>query len=274
MKPSRKLIPVFLTLVLVLLLAPAPLFGEEEDAELALDPPDAPTTEAVDSELAAQLEESDQRDLAEQQETQKEAEVPNVDEDSFAARESNEQIKLLKYHRQMVVDRDRAKLSGQEDSPHTFHLAAGLLVNSEGGPGGDLDFQVSISDHFTLGGVLSTYRGTSTEFIVGEEFAGSYSVLGVAAVVNYYSRRPYEGIWLQFGAGMDSFRAGNNLFSDPTIVNTAPVFGTLGWRFLNDTNNLTFAFGVGGRFYPFAIEPSFVFMLNLQVGLAWNVFPH
>lgn len=264
-----------LLLITLLIAGPAVLQAEEEEAptdeaSLALDPPDAANGE---SDLARDLDESDQKDAEDRENKTRDAEVANIEEDTFAAREGNEQIKLLKYHKQIIADRDRLKASGQEDAPHTFHFALGGLFTTVTAPGAEAEFQVGFSEHWSFGVVGNLFPfADSNGSVLGVAFSGGVSTIGGLATFNYYSRRAYEGIWVQAGAGFDSFRVGS--LAGDTIINTPPFVFNMGWRFLNETNNLTFAFTAGSRVYFFSPEPEVFFTLRLQVGLAWNIFPH
>ncbi len=266
MKPNRLLL-----LLGAFLLVMAPVYvahAEEEDVELALEPPDE-GAEAVSKEALSE-EERRMQDLVEEEQGDlvadpnrrepAEADVPQLSDGRYDTRETNQQQKILRYHRERLDGREYLAFEGEEDAPHRFHGSFGVHFGfyTPSVTQGNLEFQVSTSNHFAL--------GLKSDF-------SNMSILA-ALTLNYYSRRPYEGIWLQLGVGYDYYRElGNNLFNDPTIRGTTPILFEMGWRYLAD-NNLTFAFCAGVNGYFFVPKPFVYFNTQFQIGLAWNVFPH
>lgn len=242
--------------------------AEEEDVELALEPPDE-GSEAVSREALSE-EEQRLQDLVEEEQGDIVADpnrrepsnldVPQLSDGKYETRESNQQMKILRYHRERLDGREYLAFEGEEDSPHRFHgsLGVNLGLQQPGVTQGNIEFQVSASQHFALG-LKSNFSNDS---------------ILVAGTINYYSRRPFEGIWIQLGFGYDYYRTlTTSFFSDPTIRATTPIIFEMGWRYLAD-NNLTFGFCAGVNGYFFVPQPFVYFNTQLQIGLAWNVFPH
>ncbi len=243
-------------------------FAEDEDVELALEPPDEGTA-AVNREALSEEEkrlqelvEDEQGDIVADPTRREpsELDVPQLSDGKYETRESNQQMKILRYHRERLDGREYLAFEGQEDPPHRFHASLGVHFGfyNPSITQGNLELQVSASNNFTLG--------------LKADFSNLSVLTGLT--FNYYSRRPYEGIWLQFGVAYEYFRTlGVNLFPDPTIRATTPLLFEMGWRYLAD-NNFTFAFCAGVNGYFFVPQPFVYFNAQFQVGLAWNVFPH
>lgn len=251
----------------------------EEDVELSLDPPEAELDrQPSDDEItdpsfdgtgqAAQLDDPDTRT------PQADANVPFVDENSYEGAQFSARAKILRFHRRVQTEERIQSRVGQNEAPHRFHLGLGANVIQDAYMGAVIDFQTTIAHHFTVGPVLSYYKFPERRSIFGTPFVGVLSVPGFGAGVSYYSRKPYDGIWAQAGLGYDSFRRGNDPFTGAAVESAIPLFFNFGWRFLEDSNNLTFAFGLGGRGYFFERDPRFLLALRLEIGLGWNVFPH
>jgi len=267
MKPNRFL----LLLGAFVIVTSTPIYvayAEEEDVELALEPPDE-GAEAVNNEALSEEErrlqelvEEEQGDLVADPNRREpaEADVPQLSDGRYDTRESNQQQKILRYHRERLDGREYLAFEGEEDPPHRFHGSLGVHfgIYTPSVTQGNVEFQVSASNHFAI--------GVKTDF-------SNMSIL-LALTANYYSRRPYEGIWVQLGFGYDYYRTlGVNLFNDSTIRATTPILFEMGWRYLGD-NNLTFAFCAGVNGYFFVPRPFVYFNTQLQIGLAFNVFPH
>lgn len=270
MLSSRRKHVFFILLALALVSSRA--LRAEEDVELALEPPDS----GDESQLKEQLDEAESqaREPAENPDGEPatseegdavpkktpEAEVPQINDNVFESHAGTEQMKLLRYHRQLMTDRDLLASSGDEDPPLRFHVSAGVHfgISATSINQANIDFQIAVAKHFALG----TYANYSPSSTLG------------AFTINYYSRQPYEGIWVQLGAGYERFASGsNNVFNDSTIASTSPVVLDVGWRWLGDSN-LTFAFGAGINGYFFVPSPTVQFNVKLQLGLAWNIWPH
>ncbi len=246
----------------------SPAMAEEEDVELALEPPDEGS--AAVSREALSEEEQRLQDLVEEEQGDIVADpnrrepsnldVPQLSDGKFETRESNQQMKILRYHRERLDGREYLAFEGQEDSPHRFHgsLGVNLGLTAPQVTQGNIEFQISASNHFAL--------GLKANF-------SNMAILG-AVTLNYYSRRPFEGIWVQMGFGYDYYRSlDNNIFGDNTIRATTPLIFLMGWRYLAE-NNLTFGFCAGVNGYFFVPSPFVYFTTQLQIGLAWNIFPH
>ena len=266
-----KLKPLVLLLCALFLASPfvsPQALAEDEDVELALEPPDE-GSEAVSKEALSEEErrlqelvEEEQGDIVADPNRREPADldVPQVSDGRYESRESNQQMKILRYHRERLDGREYLAFEGEEDSPHRFHGSLGVHFGmlNPGITQGNVEFQVSASNHFALG-LKSNFS--------------NQSILG-AITLNYYSRKPFEGIWIQLGFAYDYYRSlDNNIFGDSTIRATTPLLFGMGWRYLAD-NNLTFGFAAGINGYFFVPRPFVYFNTVLQIGLAWNVFPH
>src|SRR5688572_24168753 len=116
----------------ILLLAALVVFAgdvrAEEDVELALEPPDEPGSESQlrekaeeqEREAASAAEEGDPSASVEPPEDaglesadgetvvqRPESEVPQIDDNAYESRVGTEQMRLLKFHQQIIVDRER-----------------------------------------------------------------------------------------------------------------------------------------------------------------------
>jgi hypothetical protein len=191
--------------------------------------------------------------------------VPQFEDPS----DDGDPLEVLRFHRKLISERNRYRDPGENDAPLSFHLAGGPALGTHTSFGGQLDFQFAFVRNFSLG-LLANYASvTNQTSFFGQNVNGAITSLGGGAALNFYSRQPYEGIWIQAGAGYDTFRDATG-----SLGGQIPVFFSCGWRFLEDHHNLTFAFGLGGRAYFFNSEPRYFMTLKLEVGFGWNVFPH
>lgn len=259
-------------------MACGPAFAEDDNVELALDPPDDATDQLLEEAVREDSPGREPDDIAqERREPRNEADVPLIGDENFQAR-NTEQQRLLNYHRQIILEREALAASGKEDPPHRFHVGAGFLFSNQGAGNGQLlfDFQTTLADHFTFGvggylGKFTAAAGTNVGGVIVD--SGNISNVALNAGFNYYSRRPYEGIFITLASGFEFFRAGDNYFTAPIISSTPPIVFAMGWRWLG-SDNLTFSFQGGGTTYFFVNNPTFNFTLRLALGLAFNVFPH
>jgi hypothetical protein len=183
--------------------------------------------------------------------------------------DDGDSLEVLRFHRKLISERNRYRDPGENDAPLSFHLAGGPALVTEARIGAQLDFQFAFVRNFSLG-LLANYASvTNQKSFFGQTVNGAITLLGGGAALNFYSRQPYEGIWIQVGSGYDTFRDATG-----SLGSQIPVFFSCGWRFLEDHHNLTFAFGLGGRAYLFHSEPRYFMTLKLEVGFGWNVFPH
>ena len=184
-------------------------------------------------------------------------------------REDVESIEVLRFHRKLISERERYRDPDEENAPLKFHLAGGPALFSDADFGAHLDFQYAFTRHFTIGVIGSYFSITNQTTLFGQAVNGAVGAFGGGATLNYYSRQPYEGIWIQGGAGYDMFTDAAN-----SLAGQIPIFFSFGWRFLEDRDNLSFAFGAGGRAYFLAPEPRVYLTLKLEIGFGWNSFPH
>lgn len=295
----------FLRLVLVILIVSGSVAFAEDD-ELALDagagageaaPVEGGAATADDAELEAMLNarEGDPTDLPTKTEQARrdtaspgddvldfDSEKPGEAEDVYAIpqgggrvpqfedpREETESIEVLRFHRKLISEREKYRDPGEDDAPLTFHFGFGPALFTEADYGAQLDFQFAFTRNFSLGLVGNFARISNQASLFGQTTNGSVSVLGVGAALNFYSRQPYEGIWIQAGSGYDTFRD-----TTSSLQGQIPIFFSFGWRFLENRHNLTFAFGAGSHAYFFNSQPKVFLTLKLEIGFGWNVFPY
>lgn len=184
-------------------------------------------------------------------------------------REDTDQIEVLRFHRKLISERERYRDPGEDSFPLTFHVAGGPSLLTDADFGATVDFQFAFTRHFALGLVGSYISITNQTNLFGNAVNGIVNAFGPGAALNFYSRQPYEGIWIQAGAGYDFLNSGG-----ASLGGEIPLFFSFGWRFIEDRHNLTFAFGAGGRGYLFNSEPKMLITLKLEIGFGWNVFPH
>ena len=127
-----KLKPLVLLLCALFLAAPfvsPQALAEDEDVELALEPPDE-GSEAVSKEALSEEErrlqelvEEEQGDIVADPNRREPADldVPQVSDGRYESRESNQQMKILRYHRERLDGREYLAFEGEEDSPKPSH---------------------------------------------------------------------------------------------------------------------------------------------------------
>lgn len=183
--------------------------------------------------------------------------------------EDTDQIQLLRFHRKLISEREKYRDPGEDDQPLVFHIAGGPSLFTEADFGASLDFQFAFTRHFTLGLVGNYISITNQTTLFGQAVNGIVSAVGAGAALNFYSRQPYEGIWIQAGSGYDFLTDASK-----SLGGQIPIFFSFGWRFIEPKHNLTFAFGAGSHAYFFNSDPRVYLTLKLEIGFGWNVFPH
>jgi len=256
----------FWALVLAAAFLLAPTSRAEEDVELALDPPDEPIEEAESGapmpNPGSDLEIFDGTYVDETRPTE------STKSENYSG---NSQQELLRYHQRIISEREKIRAANEEEPPHTFHFGFGVFAPASSAVGFNADFQLYLSDHFTVGPVFNYINFRTT---VGDDSAVA-KVSQFMGAVSYYSRRPFEGIWVQAGAGFaaNSFVASTSAGNISTSTTTVPIIANLGWSWLGD-KNLTFAVAVGTQSFFFEASPQVNLTATVQLGVAWNVFPH
>lgn len=178
--------------------------------------------------------------------------------------------------------------TAEEDSPHRFHVALSAVqplssFNNLSGSNGTsvnmtnvgFDFEFTVDPHWSLGIVGSYISANATASVSGVSIATNVTGYFAAPTINYYSRRPYEGIWIQFGIGPEFLNVATVGFPSANVT-LVPTFFSVGWRFLSDSRNLTFGIGLGPQFFLFQ-SPVNCIPVALTVdllGVAWNIWPH
>lgn len=159
---------------------------------------------------------------------------------------------------------------------YNFQFTGGFAYNTDEDQEVLGSFEFRAFDKLTFGpvfgfgqnGALVTNKVPSTSF-TGSETNNMFVFIGA----NWYSRRTFEGLWLHLASGYEQFRTGKTFFRGNIIVSDIPLIASIGWRWVGKFG-ITTGISTGFKGFWFGDQTKTAFTANIQIGLAFDEFPH